>query len=254
VKISFCLITLNEETNLPRCLKSCADLADEIVVLDSGSTDATEKVARDFGARFERQDWPGYVGQKNKVLSLASHAWIFSLDADEELSPGLRTEIGLLKTAGEVGHDVGGFSMPRCVFYEGRWIRHGDWYPDRLVRWFRRDGAVFLGGKVHERLEIRGRVVSLHGDLYHHSFRDAADHRARGEKYARLWAQEKFEAGRGAGPLAPWYHAAFRWVRGYILRRGFLDGAQGWRIAALCARETHLKYRLLRELHQDKKA
>jgi glycosyltransferase involved in cell wall biosynthesis len=248
VKISFCLITLNEEKNLPRCLKSCADLADEIVVLDSGSTDATEKIARDFGARFERQDWPGYVGQKNKALSLASHPWIFSLDADEELSPELRTEIRLLKTAGEVGNDVGGFSMPRCVFYEGRWIRHGDWYPDRLVRWFRREGATFLGGKVHERLEIRGRAVSLHGELYHHSFRDAADHRMRGEKYARLWAQEKFEAGQGAGPLAPVCHAAFRWVRGYILRRGFLDGAQGWRIAALCARETFLKYRLLRKM------
>ena len=254
MKISFCLITLNEAENLPRCLKSCADVPDEIVVLDSGSTDATEKIAREFGARFERQDWLGYVGQKNKLLTLASHEWIFSLDADEELSPELRDEIRLLKTAGEVGDDVGGFSMPRCVLYEGRWIRHGDWYPDRLVRWFRRSRATFSGGKVHERLEIRGRIISLRGELYHHSFRDAADHRARGEKYARLWAQEKFEAGRGAGPFAPVYRAAFRWVRGYILRRGFLDGAPGWRIAALCAGETFLKYRLLREMDRGRKA
>lgn len=254
MKISFCLITLNEEQNLARCLKSCADLADEIVVLDSGSTDATGRIAREFGARFKHQDWLGYVGQKNRVLALASQAWVFSLDADEELSPELRDEIRLLKSAGEVGGEVGGFDLPRCVFYEGRWIRHGDWYPDRLVRWFRRDRAKFVGGKVHERLEITGRIVRLHGELRHYSFQDAADHRARGEKYALLWAQDNFETGRTAGLLAPVVHAAFRWLRGYVLRRGFLDGAPGWRIAALCARETRLKYRLLRALNRGKKA
>jgi glycosyltransferase involved in cell wall biosynthesis len=252
VKISFCLITLDEEQNLPRCLKSCADLADEIVVLDSGSTDATEKIAREFGARFERQDWLGYVGQKNKALSLASHDWIFSLDADEELSPELRDEIRLLKSAGKIGGDVGGFSMPRCVFYEGRWIRHGDWYPDRLVRWFRRDRAKFSGGKVHERLEVSGRIIQLHGELHHYSFRDAADHRARCEHYAKLWAQEKFASGQNANYFAPAFHAAFRWLRGYVLRGGFLDGAQGRRIAGFCALETFWKYRLLRELNCKK--
>ena len=250
MKISFCLITLNEEENLPRCLKSCAGLADEIVVLDSGSTDATERVARSFDAHFEHQDWLGYVGQKNKTISLASHEWIFSLDADEELSSELRDEIHLLKSAGELGKDVAGFDMPRCVFYEGRWIRHGDWYPDRVVRWFRRDRAKFAGGKVHERLEVNGRIVRLHGPLHHYSFRDPADHRKRSEKYASLWAQEKFEAGQTTSFLAPAFHAAFRWLRGYILRRGFLDGAQGWRIAALCARETFLKYQLLGKLNR----
>ena len=148
MRISFCLITLNEEENLSRCLKSCADLADEIVVLDSGSKDGTETIARQFGARFERQEWLGYVDQKNKVLSSAKHPWAFSLDADEELSAELRDEIKLLRRI-EPASDRSGFSMPRCVFYEGRWIRHGDWYPDRLVRLFRRDCAAFVGGKVH---------------------------------------------------------------------------------------------------------
>jgi hypothetical protein len=148
------------------------------------------------------------------------------------------------------GDAVSGFSMPRCVRYEGRWIRHGDWYPDRLTRLFRRDRARFAGGKVHERLELAGPVRRLRGDLWHHSFSDAADHRARGERYARLWAESALDAGRRAGPGSPALHAVFRWVRGYVLRRGFLDGRQGWRIAAISARETALKYRLLRELRR----
>ena len=251
MKISFCLITLNEEQNLPRCLRSCAGLADEIVVLDSGSTDATEKIARDFGARWQHQDWLGYVGQKNKVLSLAAHDWVFSIDADEELSPELRAEVLALKKSPPPA-DVSGFSMPRCVLYDGRWIRHGDWYPDRLTRLFRRDRARFAGGKVHERLEVSGTVTELRGELYHHSFRDAADHWARCQKYARLWAETQHETGKTCGPLAPPLHAAFRWLRGYVLKRGFLDRAQGWRIAAFCAREVFLKYQLLRELNRQR--
>ena len=252
MNISFCLITLNEEENLPRCLRSCANLADEVVVLDSGSTDSTERIAGEFGARFAHQDWLGYVGQKNKVLSFAQHEWVFSLDADEELSPALRDEIRALKQS-EPPATASGFSLPRCVCYDGRWIRHGDWYPDRLVRLFRRDRARFAGGRVHERLEITGEIRRLRGDLHHYSFRDAADHWARCERYAKLWAQDKFEAGKRAGPLSPWLHGGFRWLRGYVLRRGFLDGRPGWRIARICAREVALKYRLLRELHSERR-
>jgi glycosyltransferase involved in cell wall biosynthesis len=224
-------------------------LADEVVVLDSGSTDGTEGIARAYGARWSHQEWLGYVGQKNKVLELAANDWIFSLDADEELSPRLRDEVRALKQAG-VPVEISGFSLPRCVCYEGRWIRHGDWYPDRLVRLFRRSRARFVGGKVHERLDLHGRVNKLRGDLHHYSFRDAADHWARCQLYARLWAETQFEAGQTAGPLAPWGHAAFRWLRAYLLRGGFLDGPQGWRIAGFCAREVFLKHRLLRAMHQ----
>jgi glycosyltransferase involved in cell wall biosynthesis len=249
MKISFCLITLNEEQNLPRCLQSCAAVADEVVVLDSGSTDATESIARARGARWQRQDWLGYASQKNKALSLATHEWAFSLDADEELSPALRAEIRALKQI-EVAGEVSGFSLPRCVCYGGRWIRHGDWYPDRLPRLFRRSRAKFVGGRVHERLEIAGRILPLRGELYHYSFRDTADHRERCRRYARLWAEDKFEAGKATGPLSPWAHASFRWLRGYLLRGGFLDGAPGWRIAEVCAWEVFMKYQLLREMHR----
>lgn len=252
MKLSFCLITLNEEANLPRCLRSCADLADEIVILDSGSTDATARIAKEFGARFEHQAWLGYVGQKNKVLALATHEWVFSLDADEELSPELREDLRRLKQT-EPSAELSGWSLPRCVLYEGRWIRHGDWYPDRLVRLFRRSRARFAGGKVHERLELTGPIERLTSDLYHHSFKDADDHRARGEHYARLWAETQHELGHTASPLAPYTHAAFRWFRGYVLKHGFLDGPAGWRIAGYSAREVALKYRLLRALNAGDK-
>ena len=250
MKISFCLITLNEEANLRRCLQSCAGLADEIVVVDSGSSDGTEAIAREFGARWVHQDWLGFVGQKNRALELAAHEWIFSIDADEELSPELRAEVKRIKEGNGVG-DINGYSMPRCVLYDGRWIRHGDWYPDRLTRLFKKACARFAGGKVHERLELAGaRVEPLRDDLFHYSFKDAADHWARCQKYARLWAETQHEAGRTCGPWAPWSHAAFRWLRWYILRAGFLDGPQGWRIAAFCAKEVFLKYQLLREMHR----
>lgn len=247
MKISFCLITKNEEASLPRCLQSCADLADEIVVVDSGSTDRTPEIVRQFGGKFSHQDWLGYVGQKNLALSLASHEWAFSLDADEELSAELRAEVRALKQRGPAAA-TNGYSMPRCVLYEGRWIRHGDWYPDRLVRLFRRSRGKFAGGKVHERLEIEGPIERFKGDLHHYSFASQADHWARCEHYAPLWAETQHAKGRTSGPLAAWSRAAFRWFRGYILRAGFLDGPQGWTIAKINAREVKLKYDCLRKL------
>ncbi len=245
MKISFCIITLNEQDNLDRCLSSIRDLADEVVVLDSGSTDRTAEIAVSHNARFEQQPWQGYVGQKNAVLARASHDWIFSIDADEALSPELQAEVARIRS-NPPPTEISGYSMPRCVLYEGRWIRHGDWYPDRLVRLFRRDRARFAGGKVHERLETTGQIIPLTGDLHHYSFRDAADHWSRCEKYARLWAESKLEQNKSALPGAPVSHAAFRFFRAYILRRGFLDGSRGFRIAWYAAREVYLKYSLLR--------
>ena len=245
VKITFCIITLNEEKNLRQCLAGCSDVADEIVVVDSGSTDGTEEVARKFGARWIHRDWTGYRDQKNHACGLASNEWVFSIDADELMSSLLREEVRVLKAAGPGG--VAGFCFPRCVFYEGRWIRHGDWYPDRLVRLFRRHRGRFIGGRVHERLELDGAIRPLRGDLEHYSFRDREDHWERCQKYARLWAEDAYESGRRVGPMTPLLHASFRWLRGYVLRAGFLDGRQGFQIAGICAREVHLKYRLLRE-------
>ena len=139
--------------------------------------------------------------------------------------------------------------MPRCVTYEQRWIRHGDWYPDRLVRLFRKGHAQFEGGRVHERLVLAGTLRSFQGELQHYSFKDSNDHWLRCQHYAKLWAQTKHESGKRVGRTAPVFHTLFRWFRGYILKRGILDGRQGWRIAKICTREVYLKYKLLYKIN-----
>ena len=247
MKITFGIITFNEEDNLERCLNSIQSVADEILVVDSGSTDGTQGIAKAHGVSWHQVPWKGYVGQKNHVLSLASHEWVFSIDADEALSGKLLAEIAQLK-ARPVPDGISGYSMPRCVLYENRWIRHGDWYPDRLVRLFRKTRARFAGGRVHERLELEGKTTLLSGDIEHFSFKDRRDHAERCRRYASLWAEDKHAAERTAYWFSPHLHAGFRWLRNYILRAGFLDGPQGWHIAKMCAGEVFMKYKILRSL------
>jgi glycosyltransferase involved in cell wall biosynthesis len=262
MKISACLITLNEEQDLPRCLRSIAGLADEIVVIDSGSTDGTQAVAESFGARVVHQDWLGYVGQKNFALSAATHPWVLSIDADEELSPELseairrlreqRSDTGASTDSGDAA--PAGYIFRRMVQYRGRWIRHGDWYPDPLVRLFLRDKAHFAGGRVHERMELQGATTLLPGHLHHFTYKDADDRNKRIERYATLWAETAYEKGKKVGPLAPFMHSTVRLLRGFLLKRGFLDGAIGWDIASGNAREVWMKYQLLRDMEQKRKS
>lgn len=248
MRISACVITLNEQENLPRCLASLAGVADEVVVVDSGSRDRTRSLAEAAGARVIEHPWEGFVGQKNFAIAQAAHEWVLSVDADEELSAGLRTRIAQWKEAPPADPPAG-YEVCRVARYRGRWIWHGDWFPDRLVRLFRRSCARFEGGRVHERLVVDGKVGRLSGWLHHYTYRDRADRAARIQKYARLWAASAHEQGRRAKPWDAPLHAAARFVRGYILRRGFLDGAVGWEIAAGNAREVYLKYRMLGELN-----
>jgi glycosyltransferase involved in cell wall biosynthesis len=252
MKISACIITLNEERDLPRCLASVAPLADEIVVVDSGSTDHTREIAEKFGARVIPQDWLGYVAQKNFVLEQAAHPWVFSIDADEEISPELAAALARVKadpTADEPGAP-NGYQVSRMVYFGGRWIRHGDWYPDRLVRLFRRAEGRFTGGRVHEKLELPGAHPILPGHLHHFTYDHALDRAERCARYAALWAETAHDEGRKSHPWSAPLHAAVRFARGYFLKGGFLDGAVGWEIAAGNAREVRLKYELLRKLNQ----
>jgi putative peptidoglycan lipid II flippase len=251
MKISACLITLNEERNLLRCLKSIASLVDEILVVDSGSTDGTLEIARQFGARIVHQKWLGYVGQKNFALDQAQHPWVLSIDADEEISKELAAAVMGLKIghATDAPSSPNGYQFSRLVFYRGRWIRHGDWYPDRLVRLFRRAEARFTGGHVHEKLELPGTHPILPGHLHHFTYENAIDRNQRCARYAQLWAQSAREQHRRANSWSGPVHATVRFLKGCVLKGGFLDGAIGWDIAMGNAREVGLKYQLLGELN-----
>lgn len=253
MKISACIITLNEERDLPRCLKSILPLVDEILVIDSGSSDATNEIAHAFNARVVHQDWLGYVGQKNFALNQAAHPWVLSIDADEEVAPELAASILRLKAepAADSPDAPVGYEISRIVFYRGRWIWHGDWYPDRLVRLFRRDKARFIGGRVHERLELPGRHPILPGHLHHFTYDNAVDRANRCAKYARLWARSAHERGRKARPWTGPIHALARLIKGFIFKGGWHDGAIGWDIALGNAREVWLKYKLLRKLNRE---
>ncbi len=248
MRISAVLITLNEEENLPRCLASVRGLTDEILVVDSGSSDATKAIAARFGARVIHHDWAGYVGQKNFAISQAAHPWILSLDADEEISPALRAGIELVQQIEPPAQVPAGYEVSRLVYYLGQWVYHGDWFPDVLVRLFQKDKAHFEGGHVHERLVLDGPVERLPGYLHHYTYRDRDDRHRRIAHYAQLWAKSAAEAGKTASPLAPATHAAARFLKGYLLKKGFLDGRLGFEIAAGNAKEVWLKYQALREL------
>jgi glycosyltransferase involved in cell wall biosynthesis len=253
MKISSCIITLNEERNLPRCLASVSPLVDEIVIVDSGSTDGTREIAEKFGARVVNQDWLGYVGQKNFALEQARYDWILSIDADEEISPELAEAIASVKAdpAAVLAGAPNGSEVSRLVFYRKRWIRHGDWYPDRLVRLFRRDEARFSGGHVHEKLELPGEHPILPGHLHHFTYENATDRAERSARYAALWARTAHEEHRPAGILSAPGHALARLFKCFVLKGGFLDGAVGWDIALGNAREVWLKYRLLLKLNRE---
>ncbi len=251
MKISVCLITLNEERNLPRCLASVAPIADEIVIVDSGSRDRTAEIAQQFNARFIHQDWLGNTHQKNFAQDQASHPWVFNIDADEELCPELIRAINKLKTdqASDSSDAPDGYRVSRMVFYLGKWIRHGDWYPDYLVRLYRRDKARFSGGDVHGQVKVHGTAQLLPGHLHHFTYTDAADRSARCAKYASSWAKTAHQEGRRCNALAPFLHAAVRFSKGYILKHGFCDGKIGWEIAMGNAHEVWLKYHLLYQLN-----
>lgn len=248
--LSIFVIAQNEAANIARCLNSVRGLSEDVLVVDGGSTDATREIARDCGARVVEHLWKGFADQKNFALQQCRHDWVLTLDADEELSPELYVELEKLRFRLPelwVRDRVGAWAMPRRVRYEGRWICHGDWNPDFVVRLFRREGTSYEG-VVHESVRHEGETRRLKNLIFHYSYRDLEDHLARLEKYSTLWAQSKVAQGKRVGALAPSLRALWRFLRGYLLKAGFLDGKLGLRIALLGASETRLKYQKLRDL------
>jgi glycosyltransferase involved in cell wall biosynthesis len=246
--LSAVVITFNEERNIARCLESLRGVADEVVVVDSGSTDRTEEICRAHGADFVRQEWLGYAAQKNLADGRARHDWILSLDADEALSDELRRSILELKRRGEIR--VGRFA--RLTNYCGHWVRHGGWYPDYKVRLFDRRKARWEGGP-HERLEgfSPDEVVRLAGDCLHYSYDSVQDHLRQADRFTTLSAEALFRQGRRAGLLERRLRPAWKFVLDYLLRLGFLDGAAGLRIARISADATRMKYLKLERLRRE---
>lgn len=243
MRISATIITLNEEANIREACESLA-WADEIIVVDSGSTDRTCEIASALGARVTTRDWPGFAAQKQFAVDQAIHDWIFSLDADERVSPELQTSIKDLKTRSD-GELADGYRIARRSFYQGRWIKGGGWYPDQQLRLFRKARGRWTPRHIHESVSMdQGACVQrLSGDILHYSVRDSAQHhRMIGERYAPLAAQQMFEEGRrtSAWQVATAAPAAF--IRSFILKGGFRDGLAGVSIANFAAHHAFLKH------------
>ena len=244
--ISATLITHNEEVNVEEALQSLA-WAEEIVVVDSGSTDATVEICRRYTDRIFTRGWTGFVDQKNHAVDQASHDWILSLDADERIGPELSREIEQLRRA---GFGRTGYRMPRAAFFMGRWIRHGDWYPDYQLRLFDRRRGRWRGGRVHESVQVEGMPGVLRGEILHYTYRSFSDYLRRLETYSTLAAQDYRQKGRTASMTRVLGNPLAAFMKGYLLKRGFLDGAPGTMVAIMGAVSVYFKYAKLYELQR----
>lgn len=244
--VTACLLVKNEEDRLPRVLPSLA-LFEKILVFDSGSEDQSIQMCLDAGAKVEEVQWEGFGATRKNLFSAASSPWIFWIDADEVVTSELADELKALFAGTGPGED--GYEVNRIVRFDGHWIRHGEWFPDWNLRLFRSDSWDMKEVAVHERVDLKGgKTGRLEGLLEHHTYRSWDDLRARSERYAALWAQEKMASGRRPFFLEGELRAAWKLFRALFLRAGFLDGQLGLRIAWANALEVGLKYRLLRSL------
>jgi glycosyltransferase involved in cell wall biosynthesis len=243
-RLSACLITFNEEHNLPRALTSLAGIADEMVVMDSGSTDRTAEIAKEHGVSFFQRPFTNHADQKNYAASRARNNWILLLDADEELSDELRNSLLEWKRR-EPEFSV--YEMARLTWYLGAWIHHSRWYPDFQRRLYRRDNASF-SGQIHSALRFDGKAGRLRGNLLHYTIRTFAEHEAKVEGYTTVIAGEMFSQGKRSWRAAMWLAAPWSWFQNYVLHLGFLDGYRGWLISRMAARGTWLKFKKLGEL------
>lgn len=249
MKISAAIITFNEERNIARVIESLR-CCDEILVLDSGSNDRTAEIAKKLGARVEEASWHGYAAQKNIAAELATHDWILSLDADESLSEALEAEIWHIKKNGPV---FDGYTMPRLAQYLGRWILHSGWYPDRKVRLFDRRKAKWVGEFVHESVKVDGRVGHLKSNLLHFTCNSLSEHLRSMDSYTTLAAQEMVSRGEVANLARLLIDPPWTFLRTYVIKLGFLDGAEGLAIAYMAAFYNLVKYFKARHMSPGRK-
>ncbi len=238
MKISATIITYNEERNLPRVIESLR-CCDEIVVVDSGSTDRTTEIAVKLGARVIDCPWLGYAGQKNFASERAANDWVLSLDADEALSEALEAEIWQIK---KTGPQYDAYTMPRLAEYLGRWILHSGWYPDRKVRLFDRGKAKWVGNYVHESVVVEGDIGHLKSNILHFTCSSLSEHLKTMDRYTTLAAEQLVDQKTPIGWTQLAVNPAWTFFKTYVLKQGFLDGMEGLAIANMAALYNFLKY------------
>jgi glycosyltransferase involved in cell wall biosynthesis len=246
--ISVCIIARNEAARIRRTLESVSGWVSEIiVVLNDDTNDGTDKIAESTGARVFREPWKGFVAQKNSAADKAAFDWLLGLDADEVVPPALRDEIAATVRRPETKPVYSAYNFPRCTFYCGRWIRHGDWYPDRQTRLWRKGLARWSGGTVHEKLAVQGPVGRLQSDLQHFSNDSINRQIQKLVPFSDEFVRQRLADGREAGWLDLAVRPGWRFFRAYVLKFGFLDGWPGYYIARLNAFSALTRYIKVRE-------
>jgi glycosyltransferase involved in cell wall biosynthesis len=250
--ISAVIITFNEQHNIGRCLQSLQEIADEVVVVDSFSTDNTEAICRQYShVKFIQREWKGYAPTKNWANEQAVYPYILSIDADEAPDENLRNVILTLKETSLSG----AYELNRITNYCGHWVKHCDWYPDKKVRLFKKGKALWEGDFVHETLkvDVNEKITPLKGHLLHYSYHTLQDHRSRIEKYATLHAQKMHAEGKTVLPGKALFSALWKFKQIYFFKLGFLDGKAGFNIARFSAQAVYLKYQKLNQLNRKVK-
>jgi glycosyltransferase involved in cell wall biosynthesis len=251
LKLTVVIITLNEEKNIEDCLKSVLEIADEVLVVDSFSTDATEEICKRYPVRFVQNKWEGIVAQRNFAQGLASGPILLNLDADERLSERLAKSILQEK---ESGFPMKGYEMNRFNNYCGKWIKHGVYYPDRKLRLYHKDAGRVAGSNPHEWVQLHEKypIKKLDGDILHYSFRTFGEHISQMNKFSSVAAQTLYNKGRKPSLLKPHLSAIWAFFSSYLFRLGFLDGIYGYIIARNNSMYSFFKYAKLNELHKGK--
>ena len=249
MKLSVVIIAFNEEDRLEDALKSCMDIADEIVVVDSFSTDKTVEIAEQYGAKIYKKKFVDYGSQKNYAKDKAEFPWVLNLDADERISKTLKKEIQKLKQQKEIHAD--GFRINRKTYYLGRWIRHSGWYPDRKLRLFRKDKSQWRG-RIHEGLILEGKTSRLEGDILHFTYRNITDHVNRLNRYSKMQAEDIVAKKKKLLYLRFLLLPGVTFLRFYVWKVGILDGLPGLVIALVSSWATALKYLKAIEIKREK--
>lgn len=247
-KLSVIIITKNEAANIRACLESVA-WADEIIVVDSGSSDITVEICKGFGVQVHVHDWPGFGAQKNRALGYATNEWVFSIDADERVTPELRAAIEAVLRKDDT---CTAYRVSRLSSYCGRFMRHSGWHPDHIVRLFRRAAARFSDDLVHESVEVQGSIGILNGELLHYSYLNLEQTLDKLNSYSTAAARVQQQRGKQCGLATAVAHGIWSFIRTYFLRAGFLDGREGFMLAVLNAEHSYYRYLKLMLLNEQR--